>query len=100
MSAKTIVPASTLFEKLLIISGLKKVRPSRTIEPIDQEVLISQIQAEAVRGVALETGLKCSPRLLKESERCPTCRNSVLMLVEPPYNVCFDCFGEISLDSN
>jgi len=100
MSAKTIVPVSTLFEKLLIISGLKKVTPARSIEPSEQAALISQIQAEAVRGVAKELGIGCSPRLLKEPESCPTCRKSVRMLVEPPYNVCFDCFGEISLDSN
>jgi hypothetical protein len=99
MSAKTIIPAS-LFQKFLIVSGLKKLTRGRTIKPIDQAVFISQIQAEGVRGVAKELGIECSPRLLKEPESCPTCRNSVRMLVEPPYNVCFDCFGEISLDSN
>jgi len=92
MSAKTIIPVPSLFQKFLILCGLKK-RPS------DKAVLISQIQAEAVRGVALETGLECSPRMLKVPEGCPTCRNSALMLVEP-FNVCFDCFGDISLDSN
>jgi hypothetical protein len=48
MTAKAIIPAPTLFEKLLIISGLKKVTPARNIEPSEQAVLISQIQAEAV----------------------------------------------------
>jgi hypothetical protein len=100
MSAKTIIPATTLFQKFLIISGLKKVTPARSLEPREQAMLISQIQAEAVRGVAKELGIECSPRLLKEPESCPTCRKSVRMLVEPPYNVCFDCFGDISLDSN
>ena len=51
---------------------------------LDTAVFISEVQARAVREVKREW---------------ETCRNSVLMLVEP-YNFCFDCFGQIRIDSN
>ena len=94
MSARTIIPAPTLFEKLLIISGLKKVRPSRTIEPVDQAVFISEIEAQAVRDVCKETGLDRFPRMLEKPEACPLCGKSILMMIEP-VRVCFSCWPEV-----
>jgi hypothetical protein len=95
MTAKITIPSATLFEKLLIVSGLKKV-PIR--DGIVEAAFISHVQAASVRGVALETGIVCSPLMLNEPQDCRTCSQPVLMFVQPQ-NVCFDCWPD-SLDIN
>jgi hypothetical protein len=108
MTAKATIPAVTLFQKFLIISGLRipvayvctyLLEPicDRIIERLDPAV-IYQIQAEGVRGVAKETEIECFPLMLNEREACPTCGKLVLMLVQPE-NACFDCWPD-ALDSN
>ena len=88
MTARTIIPAPSLFQKFLTISGLTipyryffahVVMPIRyrIIGPHDPAVFISQIQAEGVRGVARETGIECSPLLLNESQACRMCSEPV-----------------------
>jgi hypothetical protein len=101
MNTETI-PAPTFFEKLLGIPGgpwymkfLTHVAMPiryRFFGPRDPARFIAQLQAEGVRGACREMGIEASPRMLNEPEACPTCDESVLMLVQP-HNVCFDCFG-------
>jgi hypothetical protein len=108
MHAKTIIPAPTVFEKLLTISSSKPYRyflthvvvpiRYRFFGPRDPAAFISQIQAASVRAAARETGIDGSPLMLKEPEACPTCSEPVLMFVLPE-RVCFDCWPD-ALDSN
>ncbi len=107
MNTETI-PAPSLFEKLLGISSSKPyiyflthvVVPIRYrfFGPRDPARFIAQLQAEGVRGACRETGIECSPRMLRSPEACPMCNESVLMLVLPQ-SVCFDCWPE-AVDSN
>ena len=61
-------------------------------------VCISEVQARAVRAIALETGIECSPLVLELPEACPVCNDLVLTLVLPQ-RVCFDCWPD-AFDSN
>jgi len=65
---------------------------------LDTAVFISEVQAKAVRGIALETGIECSPLVLELPEACPICSDLVLTLVLPQ-RVCFDCWPD-TLDGN
>jgi hypothetical protein len=109
MHAKTIIPATTLFEKLLGISGgpLYRYFLTHVVVPIryrffgprDPARFLAQLQADAVRVAAREMGTEgCSPLMLNEPEACRMCTKPVLVLVQPE-NTCFDCWPD-SLDSN
>jgi hypothetical protein len=108
MTAKAIIPAPTVFEKLLTISSSKPYRyflthvvvpiRYRFFGPRDPAAFISRIQADTVRATARETGVEGSPLMLNAPEACRMCNEPVRMLVQPE-NVCFDCWPD-SLDSN
>ena len=107
MNTETI-PALTFFERLLTIPSSRPYRyflshvavpiRYRFFGPRDSARFMAQIQAESVRAACRETGLECYPRKLESPEPCPTCNESVLMLVLPQ-RVCFPCWPD-SLDSN
>jgi hypothetical protein len=104
MSAETIIPAQTLFQKFLNISGLRipvAYVCTYLLEPICDWFLERQypvhlyaIEAQAVKDVAKETGLERFPLMLNEREACPSCGKFVLMLVQP-VNVCFYCWPKV-----
>jgi hypothetical protein len=117
MSAQTIIPAPTVFEKLLSISGgpwyMKFL--THVVVPIryrffgrDPARFVAQLQADAVRIAARELETEgcfplCSPLMLNEPEACPTCSKPTLMLVQEnaSENTCFDCWLKLNaLDSN
>jgi hypothetical protein len=116
MNALTIIPAPSLFEKLLTISSSKPYQYflRRMVVPIryrffgprDPARFMAQLQADAVRVAARELETEgcfplCSPLMLNEPEPCPMCTKPVLMLVQESEseNTCFDCWLN-ALDSN
>jgi hypothetical protein len=106
-----IVPAPTVFEKLLTISPSRPYRYflKRIVIPIryrffgprDPARFMAQLQADAVRIAARELETEgCFPIMLNEPEACPMCTKRVLLLVqENSENMCFDCWQK-ALDSN
>jgi len=104
MTATTIIPAPSFFERLLYISSSKPYRyflkhvvipiRYRFFGPRDPAQFVAQIEAATVRAVCRETGLDRFPRMLKKPESCPICRESILMMIEP-VRVCFACWPEV-----
>jgi hypothetical protein len=104
MPAKAIIPAPSVFQKFLNISGLRipvAYVCTYLLEPICDWIQERQypahlyaIEAQAVRDAAKEIGLERFPLMLNDREACPNCGKFVLMLVQP-VNVCFYCWPEV-----
>lgn len=104
MTARAIIPAPTLFDRFLAISGLKTPVAflcTYVLEPICDRIIdrldpvaVYPIQAEGVRNIAKEIGLDDFPVVFSERQSCPTCGKLVLMLVQPE-NFCWDCWTTI-----
>lgn len=108
MNAETIVPAPSLFQKFLILSGLKAPFAyicTYLLEPICDRILdrldppaMYPTLVESVRRVSQETGIQSFPFMLSEREKCQTCGKWVLMFVEPEHT-CFECWPDADGDT-